>query len=125
MREEQDPLTELTELLKDPFTESQRRVLLKLHANVDELRTNVERRLLRVESQVAELLDGIGIVSGMIAGWFVADAVVAKVVGASGILSEIIWLVCFVGTLFVVASILKRVAFKGAPDHVRSWVGLG
>ena len=58
---------------------------------------------------MAELLWAIASISGLIAGWFVANAV-----GGSGI----IWLGCFLGTWFLVAYIVKRIAFKNAPAHV-------
>jgi hypothetical protein len=84
----------------------------KLHANVDEIRG----RVLWLERKLAELLDGICIVMGLAVGWVVADVLVG---GVSGIIPGIIWLVCLLGTYVVVTLVLKRVVFKGAPDHVR------
>jgi hypothetical protein len=84
----------------------------KLHANVDEIRG----RVLWLERKLAELLDGICIVMGLASGWVVADVLVG---GVSGIIPGMIWLVCLLGTYIVVTIVLKRVVFKGAPDHVR------
>jgi hypothetical protein len=84
----------------------------KLHANMDEIRA----RVLRLERKLADLLDGICVVMGLAVGWVVADILVG---GVSGIIPRMIWLVCLLGTYIVVTLVLKRVVFKGAPDHVR------
>jgi hypothetical protein len=84
----------------------------KLYANVDEIR----ERVLWLERKLAELLDGICVVMGLAVGWVVADLLVG---GMSGIIPGMIWLVCLLGTYIAVTLVLKRVVFKGAPDHVR------
>jgi hypothetical protein len=92
----------------DAFTKQ----LMQLQANAEAIRG----RVLWLERKLAELLDGICVVMGLAAGWVVADVLVG---GVSGIVPGMIWLVCLLGTYIVVTLVLKRVVFKGAPDHVR------